>query len=48
MRRGEVLALLWGNIDLRDMSINITHAISSHKKRKAPKTDAGLCKISIR
>lgn len=47
MRRGEVLALQWNNIDLDDCSITVSHAIDQYKRRKKPKTDAGIRKISI-
>jgi len=47
MRRGEILALQWNNIDLYDKSLRVTHALDPKKKRKEPKTAAGVRKISL-
>ena len=47
MRRGEVLALRWSNIDLEDMSLRVTHALDPKRNMKEPKSAAGMRSISL-
>ncbi len=47
MRRGEILGLFWEDVDLEDKTLNIAFAIDVKKNRKAPKSDAGIRRISI-
>ncbi|MCL2807599.1 MAG: site-specific integrase [Coriobacteriia bacterium] len=47
MRRGEMLALTWGNIDLVHGHIEIRHTLQKDRTTKAPKSKAGLRTVSI-
>ncbi|MDR1183799.1 MAG: site-specific integrase [Coriobacteriales bacterium] len=47
MRKGEVLGLTWGNVDLTNMAINVTASLDMTKKLKGPKSDAGYRKITL-
>jgi integrase len=47
MRKGEVLALTWRDVDFYGHSIVVGYSIDRWKNRKAPKTDAGYRRISI-
>jgi integrase len=47
MRKGEVLALTWHDIDFYDHVIIVGYSIDRWKNRKTPKTDAGYRRISI-
>jgi integrase len=47
MRKGEVLALTWADIDFYGHSIIVGYSIDYWKNRKAPKTAAGYRRISI-
>ncbi len=47
MRRGEVLALQWNNIDFRSMHIDVTHSLDPYRRRIQPKTEAGYRRIFI-
>jgi integrase len=47
MRRGEVLALRWQNVDFDDMAINVTGSLNSKGNLKEPKTKAGYRKITL-
>lgn len=40
LRRGEVCALVWGDIDLIDATINVRHSMTVKGEIKAPKTKA--------
>jgi integrase len=47
MRRGEVLGLAWANVDLEDAAISVEVSLSSRRKVKNPKTEAGFRKITL-
>ena len=46
MRRGEALALRWGDVSFPEGSIHISHSLR-HGKLKAPKTRAGIRTICV-
>lgn len=47
LRRGEVLALRWCNIDLDKLVIRVTHGIDKYGNLKDTKTDAGTRNLAI-
>jgi integrase len=47
MRKGEVLGLVWSDIDLQGSVIAVTHSLDRYKDHKAPKTEASKRRISI-
>ena len=47
MRRGEVLALMWGKVDFDSSSILIDKSLNADAVLKEPKTEAGTRRISI-
>lgn len=47
MRRGEILALTWGAVDLQRQLISVKQSLSADGELKKPKTQAGLRTISI-
>lgn len=47
MRRGEVFAVTWEDVDLKRQSIRVHHAVTSRSDVKTPKTKAGNCTVAI-
>ena len=47
MRRGEVIALQWKNVDLKHSIIHVVQSITSYGEVKEPKSDAGKRDLSI-
>lgn len=47
MRRGEVLGLTWGNVNLEDGFIRVAETVTVYGERKGPKSRAGRRTITI-
>ncbi|WP_251198051.1 tyrosine-type recombinase/integrase [Anaerotardibacter muris] len=47
MRRGEILGLTWGAVDLQRKSISVRQSLSADGELKKPKTQAGIRTISM-
>jgi len=47
LRRGEVLGLTWGDVDIGSQAIYVTHTLDRFKNYKVPKTDASRRRISV-
>ncbi len=47
LRRGEVFALTWKDVDLSRGTIHVGHSVTNRDKRKVPKTKAGIRTVSI-
>lgn len=47
MRRGEIVGLEWGNVDLEAAVINVTQSRTKHNTIKSPKTKAGIRAIHL-
>lgn len=47
VRRGELLALVWGDIDLQGYSVRVERSLNVHGQLKPPKTAAGVRKIPL-
>ena len=47
MRRGEVLALTWADVDLKGGALHVRHSLTARRELKAPKTKAGVRTIAL-
>ena len=47
MRRGEVFAVTWENVDLDRRTIRVCQSITYQRKVKTPKTQAGIRTLAI-
>ena len=47
MRRGEILALTWADVDLKGGALHVRHSLTAKRKVKAPKTKAGVRTIAL-
>ena len=47
LRRGEVFALTWNDVDLDRGTIHVGHSVTNRDKRKVPKTKAGVRTVAV-